>query len=169
MTPVRLVSRCPTYETAHTDLRLEEPVHDRRGGRGAVGAGDGDYWRQQSETVTVPAFTNDGQLIEARLTLDAGSELVAVLVDLQLVDADEASASEAAVTDIHSRIRVNERTVAHPVIDNEPPFPFYDEYNDRYKSGSPAQFAAHSMGWSVGSGQLVEIERSFFPSAWRYP
>ncbi|ROQ52659.1 hypothetical protein EDF36_3821 [Rathayibacter sp. PhB152] len=86
--------------------------------------------RQQSEAVTVPAFTDDGQLIEARLTLDAGSDLIAVPVELQSVDADEASVSEAAVADIHSRIRENERTVAHPVIDNEPPFPFYDEFSD---------------------------------------
>lgn len=89
--------------------------------------------QQHSEAVTIPAFTDDGRLVEAKLTLNAGSELVAVPVDLQAVSVDEAAASEAAeaaVADIRSRIRENERYVARPMIDDEPPYPDYDEFRD---------------------------------------
>ncbi|MCJ1675596.1 hypothetical protein MT355_20210 [Rathayibacter sp. VKM Ac-2929] len=89
--------------------------------------------QQHSETVTIPAFTEQGRLVEAKLTLNAGSELVAVPVDLQAVGVDEAAASEAAeaaVANIRSRISENERYVAHPMIDDEPPYPDYDEFRD---------------------------------------
>lgn len=90
-------------------------------------------WQQHSEAVRVPAFNAEGRLLEAQLTLNSGSELVAVPVDREVVDVDEACASdaaEAAVIDIRSRIRERTHSMARPEIENEPPFPFYHEFHD---------------------------------------
>ena len=82
--------------------------------------------QEHSEAVTVPAFTDDGRLTEAQMTLDASSELVAVPVDLDV--AEGASIDEAvdrAVEDIRSRIKNNRATIARPVLDADPePYDF---------------------------------------------
>jgi hypothetical protein len=67
-----------------------------------------------SEAVTVPAFTDTGRQVEAKMTLDAGSELVSVPVDLDLDDSFDASVVETAVDDIRRRIR-NVNSAARPV------------------------------------------------------
>jgi NADH:ubiquinone oxidoreductase subunit B-like Fe-S oxidoreductase len=72
-----------------------------------------------SEAVTVPAFTDEGDLIDARMTLDASSELVAVPVELDIdQDPSVADALEAAVSDLRKRIvknRPENSFVAHAV------------------------------------------------------
>lgn len=73
-----------------------------------------------SEAVTVPAFTESGERVEARMTIDASSELVAVPVSLDIVD-DEATddAITAAIRDIRARSEKNRSTVvgrARPVL-----------------------------------------------------
>ncbi|ROQ64824.1 hypothetical protein EDF36_0325 [Rathayibacter sp. PhB152] len=85
--------------------------------------------QEHSEAVTVPAFTDEGVLVEAKMTLDASSELVAVPVEVA-VD-DEAAMNEAvasAVEDIRSRIKNNRRTVARPVIEPDPEPYNYEEF-----------------------------------------
>ena len=85
--------------------------------------------QEHSEAVSVPAFTDEGVLIEAKMTLDASSELVVVPVE-QSVD-DEAATEEAvakAVEDIRSRIKDNKRTVARPVIEPDPEPYNYEEF-----------------------------------------
>ena len=67
----------------------------------------------------------------AQLTLDAGSELVAVPVDLAVAEADEAAAAravEAAIADIRSRVGDNKRSVSRPIVGDAAEFPDYDEY-----------------------------------------
>jgi hypothetical protein len=89
--------------------------------------------QQHSEAVSVPAFTDEGRLVEAKLTIDASSELVSVPVDLEVIGLDESAASEAsdrAVEDIRSRISANQSTVARPIIEDEPPAFFYDEFHE---------------------------------------
>jgi hypothetical protein len=77
--------------------------------------------RDHSEAVTVPAFTEDGARVEARMTLDASSELVAVPVDLAIsADVETDDALVAAVDDIRSRIRQNQDAVVHPSIEENP-------------------------------------------------
>jgi UDP-N-acetyl-D-mannosaminuronate dehydrogenase len=58
-----------------------------------------------SKAVTVPAFTDIGRQVEAKMTLDAGTDLVAVPVDLDLDDSFDKRAVEAVVENINSRIR----------------------------------------------------------------
>ncbi|PTL71298.1 hypothetical protein C1I63_18920 [Rathayibacter caricis DSM 15933] len=85
--------------------------------------------QQHSEVVTVPAFTDEGHLVEAKMTLDASSELVAVPVQLDVED--KHATTEAvirAVDDIRSRIRSNRRTVSQPVLDDEQHAFHYDEF-----------------------------------------
>ena len=85
--------------------------------------------QEHSEAVSVPAFTDEGVLIEAKMTLDASSELVVVPVE-QSVD-DEAATEEAvakAVEDIRSRIKDNKRTVARPVVEPDPEPYNYEEF-----------------------------------------
>jgi hypothetical protein len=85
--------------------------------------------QEHSEAVCVPAFTDEGALIEARMTLDASSELVVVPVERTVGDsaaADEAVAK--AVEDIRSRIKDNRRTVARPVVEPEPEPYDYEEF-----------------------------------------
>lgn len=85
--------------------------------------------QEHSEAVTVPAFTDDGELIEAQMTLDASSELVAVPIDLDVADEDSAKeAVDAAVEDIRSRIKSNTRTIARPVVDADPEPYDYEEF-----------------------------------------
>jgi len=77
--------------------------------------------RDHSEAVTVPAFTEDGARVEARMTLDASSELVAVPIDLSIADDVETdTALLAAVDDIRSRIRKNQDAVVRPSIEENP-------------------------------------------------
>ncbi|MCM6764476.1 hypothetical protein NB037_18840 [Rathayibacter sp. ZW T2_19] len=72
-----------------------------------------------SEAVTVPAFTDEGGLIDARMTLDASSELVAVPVELDIdQDPTVAEALEEAVADLRKRIarnRPENSFVAQPI------------------------------------------------------
>lgn len=71
-----------------------------------------------SEAVTVPAFTDEGELIDARMTLDASSELVAVPVELDIDrDPSVSDALEAAVADLRKRIAKNrpDSFVAQPI------------------------------------------------------
>ncbi|OOB91759.1 hypothetical protein [Rathayibacter sp. VKM Ac-2630] len=72
-----------------------------------------------SEAVTVPAFTDEGELIDARMTLDASSELVAVPVELDIdQDPSVSDALQAAVADLRKRIaknRPDDSFVAHPI------------------------------------------------------
>ena len=51
--------------------------------------------QEHSEAVSVPAFTDEGVLIEAKMTLDASSELVVVPVE-QSVDDEAATEDDAA-------------------------------------------------------------------------
>jgi hypothetical protein len=77
--------------------------------------------RDHSEAVTVPAFTENGSRVEARMTLDASSELVAVPVELAIPDNVETDAALlAAVDDIRSRIRKNQDAVIRPAIEENP-------------------------------------------------
>lgn len=74
--------------------------------------------RDHSEAVTVPAFTEDGDRVEARMTLDASSELVAVPIELDITDDGETDAAvTAAIDDIRSRITRNRSGVAGPLDD----------------------------------------------------
>jgi len=85
--------------------------------------------QEHSEAVSVPAFTDEGALIEAKMTLDASSELVVVPVEQTIGDsaaADEAVAK--AVEDIRSRIKDNRRTIARPVVEPEPAPYDYEEF-----------------------------------------
>ena len=85
--------------------------------------------QEHSEAVSVPAFTDEGALIEAKMTLDASSELVVVPVEQTIGDsaaADEAVAK--AVEDIRSRIKDNRRTIARPVVEPEPEPYDYEEF-----------------------------------------
>ena len=85
--------------------------------------------QEHSEAVTVPAFTEDGELIEAKMTLDASSELVAVPVEVSIKDKESTTgAVEAAVEDIRSRIKSNRATIARPVIDEDPEPYNYEEF-----------------------------------------
>lgn len=87
--------------------------------------------RDHSEAVRVPAFTDAGSLVEAKMTLDASSELVAVPVDITIAIADEDAtkqAVDAAVEDIRSRIKSNTRTVAKPLVEDEPAPYDYEEF-----------------------------------------
>jgi hypothetical protein len=85
--------------------------------------------QDHSEAVTVPAFTENGDLIEAKMTLDASSELVAVPADVAIKDEDSTNeAVDAAVEDIRSRIKSNRATIARPVIDDEPAPYDYEEF-----------------------------------------
>lgn len=77
--------------------------------------------QDHSEAVTVPAFTPEGARIEARMTLDAGSELVAVPVDLGIsADEETDAALSAAVDDIRSRIRRNQDSFTRAVVEKSP-------------------------------------------------
>ncbi|MBF4461129.1 MULTISPECIES: hypothetical protein [unclassified Rathayibacter] len=85
--------------------------------------------QEHSEAVTVPAFTETGELIDAKMTLDAGSELVVVPIELAIRDVDGTSdAVDAAVEDIRSRIKNNRATIARPVIDQDPEPYDYEEF-----------------------------------------
>jgi len=82
-----------------------------------------------SEAVSVPAYTETGTRVEAKMTLDASSELVAIPVDLD-IDDDSANdeAVEAALRDIRGRIS-NWSTTAVPVKPEEAlPVQFSDEF-----------------------------------------
>ncbi|SKC66802.1 hypothetical protein ACUWEX_12375 [Okibacterium fritillariae] len=82
-----------------------------------------------SEAVNVPAYTETGTRVEAKMTLDASSELVAIPVDLD-IDDDSANdeAVEAALRDIRGRIS-NWSTTAVPVKPEEAlPVQFSDEF-----------------------------------------
>lgn len=85
--------------------------------------------QEHSEAVTVPAFTDDGRLIETMMTLDASSEIVAIPVDLDVADEDAAQAAlDTAIDDIRSRIKSNRPTIARPVIDDDPAPYNYEEF-----------------------------------------
>jgi hypothetical protein len=84
---------------------------------------------EHSEVVTVPAFTDEGHLVEAKMTLDASSELVAVPVELDVEDEDATTdAVTRAVRDIRSRIRSNRPVVSSSAGEDEPDPFTYDEY-----------------------------------------
>ncbi|NQX13872.1 hypothetical protein HQQ80_19770 [Microbacteriaceae bacterium VKM Ac-2855] len=74
--------------------------------------------QEHSEAVVVPAFTEDGGLLEARMTLDASSELVAVPMDQTTPDGQEVhDAIAVAIEDIRSRITRNRSSrvsIAYP-------------------------------------------------------
>ena len=78
---------------------------------------------EHSEAVTVPAFDDTGRQVEAKMTLDAGSELVVVPVELNIDDTFDQAAVSRALSDIHSRIdrRTNANTAtysdAHEAVD----------------------------------------------------
>ncbi|KZX21225.1 hypothetical protein [Rathayibacter tanaceti] len=85
--------------------------------------------QDHSEAVTVPAFTEDGELIEAKMTLDASSELVAVPVEVAIKDEESTTdAVDAAVEDIRSRIKSNRATIARPLFDEDPEPYDYEEF-----------------------------------------
>jgi hypothetical protein len=82
-----------------------------------------------SEAVTVPAYTETGKRVEAKMTLDASSELVAIPVELD-IDDDSANddAVETALRDIRERI-TNWTSTAVPVKPEEVlPARYSDEF-----------------------------------------
>ncbi|MFP7761548.1 hypothetical protein [Marisediminicola sp. LYQ85] len=75
--------------------------------------------RDHSEAVCVPSFTPDGKLTEALMTLDAGSEVVAMPVDVDIdTDDDTRAAIAAAVEDIRSRINRNTKATEAKAIND---------------------------------------------------
>jgi transcriptional regulator GlxA family with amidase domain len=83
----------------------------------------------QSEAVTVPAYTSDGRRVEATMTLDASSELVAVPSSVDADDSQENDeAVQAALQDIDQRIR-HMAGVGRAVYPDEPDL---SQYNDEY-------------------------------------
>jgi hypothetical protein len=82
-----------------------------------------------SEAVTVPAYTPEGRRIEATMTLDASSELVAVPANVEMDDDsanDEAVA--AALADIESRISKEDRLNKAVYPDEIGPITYADEF-----------------------------------------
>ena len=82
-----------------------------------------------SEAVSVPAYTETGKRVEAKMTLDASSELVAIPVELDIDDdAANDEAVEASLRDIRGRIS-NWSTTAVPVKPEEAlPVQYSDEF-----------------------------------------
>jgi hypothetical protein len=82
-----------------------------------------------SEAVTVPAYTETGKRVEAKMTLDASSELVAIPVELDIDDnSANDDAVEAALRDIRGRI-TNWTSTAVPVKPEEVlPVRYSDEF-----------------------------------------
>ncbi|ONI65320.1 hypothetical protein ALI44B_01090 [Leifsonia sp. ALI-44-B] len=81
-----------------------------------------------SEAVVVPAYTETGKRVEATMTLDASSELVAVPSDVSPDDNlenDEAVA--AALKDIRARIQNGSRTTRAVYPDTVEPVQYGDD------------------------------------------
>ncbi|PPF80327.1 hypothetical protein C5B96_11080, partial [Subtercola sp. Z020] len=76
---------------------------------------------EHSEAVTVPSFDVAGRQVEAKMTLDAGSELVVVPVQLRIEGAFDDDAVNRALADLRTRIdrRVKSNTATYADPDQE--------------------------------------------------
>ena len=86
-----------------------------------------------SETVIIPVLSDAGHLLQARLTLHASSELVAVADESQQQVEDEqaaSAASDVAVAAIRERIRERAGHVERPALEEGPLTSSYEESYD---------------------------------------
>ena len=85
---------------------------------------------QRPEAVSIPVLTEDGRLLEARLLLHSGTELVSIAAANAPHSEDEgalAAASAAAVTEVRRRIAAAGVPVERPVIEDDPTSFTYEE------------------------------------------